>query len=127
MVACRATDAAHVEEQLRAYFPDAVVSDSTGFLVDQWHASDGSSVVIDFGLSQEFMRPLKTFSRFDADPLRVAAKSPTPSRAWQIAKRMGGALAQVGTPSSNELIALANDEYPDDMHLDDPRAQSSLG
>lgn len=187
-VACLGSDASQVEEQLRAYFPDAVISESSGFLADQWEARDGTPVIVDFGLSQEFMRPLKTFSRFDADPLigvmgalsnlepgeiavvqvlldaarapwatsvmrsvsdwegkaffvdapelpamaqqkvdrplfavvvRVATKSPTRSRAWQVAKRMGGALAQVSSPSSNELMALANDEYPDDVHLDD--------
>lgn len=187
-VACRENDAPHIQEQLRAYFPDAVLSELHGHLADQWDRNDGDAVIVDFGLSREFMRPLKTFSRFDADPLigvmgalsgleptdigvvqilfnaarapwavstmrsvsdwegeaffvdapelvklaqqkvdrpmfaavvRVATKSTTRDRAWQIAKRLGGALAQVGTPAGNELIALANDDYPDNCHLVD--------
>ena len=187
-VACQEADAPQVQEQLRAYFPDAVIVESTGFLADQWNAGAGTPAAVDFGLSQEFMRPLKTFSRFDVDPLigvmgalsnlepgdvavvqvlfeatrapwadsvmrsvsdweggaffadapellgmaqekverplfavvaRVAARSRTRTQAWQIAKRMGSALAQVGSPSSNELIALTNDEYPDKVHFED--------
>lgn len=187
-IACEGIDAPHVEEQLRAYFPDAVLSRANTFLHEQWAAGVGSPVIVDFGLSQEFMRPLKTFSRFDADPLigvvgalsnlesgeigilqvlvgaarepwagsvlrsvsdwegraffvdapelltmaeekvnrplfavvvRVATKSPTRDRAWQLAKRVGGALGQIGNPSSNELIALSNEDYPDSIHSQD--------
>jgi len=51
--------------------------------------------------------------------VRVAARSPEPKRAWQFAKRIGGAFAQLGNPTSNELIALSNAEYPDDAHVRD--------
>jgi hypothetical protein len=187
-IACAQRDAGQVQEQIRAYFPEAVISESVGFLSDVWTAGKGESLVVDFGLSQEFMRPLKTFSRFEADPLigllgslgdladgeitvmqvlfqsarrpwsesiarsvtdwqgeaffvdapelvsqarqkmdrplfsagiRVAVRSPSAERALQLVKRVGGALGQVGLPSSNELIALSNDEYPDDVHVQD--------
>jgi len=68
-IACAERDSRHVQQQIRAYFPEAVISEAPGFLVDAWTTGGGLPVVVDFGLSQEFMRPLKTFSRFDADPL----------------------------------------------------------
>lgn len=66
-VTCRQPDASRVRSQLRAFFPDAVISQSTGYLKEQW--SDSESVVIDFGLSNEFMRPLREFRSFEVDPL----------------------------------------------------------
>lgn len=68
-IACAERDLSHVQEQIRAYFPEAVVSEVSGFLADAWSAAAGLPVIVDFGLSREFMRPLKRFSRFDADPL----------------------------------------------------------
>lgn len=185
-MACAQGDVSHVQEQIRAYFPECVISEATNFLVDKWSAGRGAAIVVDFGLSQEFMRPLKTFSRFDTDPLigvlgslgdlvdgevavvqvlfqstrapwaasiirsitdwqgesffvdapellslsrdktnrplfatiiRTAVRCSEPERTWQIAKRIGGSFAQLGNPSSNELIALSNDEYPEDAHV----------
>ena len=193
-LACRSSDASHVQDQLRAYFPDAVILETQGSLAEQWDSGKGLGVVVDFGLSHEFMRPLKTFSKFDADPLigvmgalsdleasevgvvqvlfgparaswadsimrsvsdweggaffvdapellalakekttrplfsavlRVAVTSPAPGAAWQIAKRVGGALTQLGCPSGNELIALSNDDYPDDLHLENILARET--
>ena len=71
---CREPDEAQVREQLAAAFPDAVCRDGRGSLERHWGASmDRESVVVDFGLSQEFMLPLRTFGGFDADPLTAAA------------------------------------------------------
>ncbi len=188
------SDASHVQEQVRAYFPEAVISEETNALVDAWTFGRGPAVVVDFGLSQEFMRPIKTFPRFDTDPLigvlgslgdladgevavvqvlfqatrapwaasimrsvtdwqgdaffadapellplskdktdrplfaaviRLAVRGPAHERAWQVAKRIGGSFAQLGNPSSNELIALSNDDYPDDVHVGDVLARQS--
>src|ERR1035437_9093037 len=52
----------------------------------------------------------------DAQPifavvLRVDAQGGSKARSWEIAKALGGALAQFANPTSNELIALANDGY----------------
>lgn len=182
-------DAPQVREQLRAHFPDAIVSDSQDFLVNACGSADnGETFVADFGLSQEFMRPIKVFSRFDADPLvgivgalsdlepselavvqvlfqaaqapwstsimrsvtdwdgadffadapelvplakqktarplfacvlRVAVRAGTRGSCWQLAERIGGTLAQLAEPSSNEFIALENTDYPDDAHFAD--------
>ncbi|TKJ32908.1 MAG: hypothetical protein CEE38_22055 [Planctomycetes bacterium B3_Pla] len=65
---CREPDFVQVRQQLNAYFPDAVVyreGQSLASLGDD----DKQTVVVDFGLSQEFMRPLRTFRDLDPDPL----------------------------------------------------------
>jgi hypothetical protein len=183
-IACAAIDAPHVRDQARAYFPDAVILDTSGFLENTWREATGVTEVVDFGLSQEFMRPLKVFSKFDADPLigligalgelhageaavlqvllqtaarpwqtqimrsvssidgepffidapellslaqekiarplfavaiRLAVKSP--SRSWELVRRIGGTLAQFSRPDSNELVALDDTDYPKDAHI----------
>lgn len=188
-IACAVADAIHVQEQLRAHFPDVVCAANAGTLAEHWCGdAHDRQVVIDFGLSQEFMRPLRTFSRFDTDPLialtgslaelplgdvgilqvlfepvcaswpesilrsvttwdgaaffadapelltlakqkidrplfaaviRLATQSSTRKRAMVLAQRMGAALSQISNPASNELIALENDDYPDDAHARD--------
>lgn len=192
--ACSEEDADHVIEQIRAHFPDAVCSATDDALDDRDYLLTKSGVlVVDFGLSEEFMRPLRTLARFDADPLiavtgalsdlregeiaalqvlfravrapwsahtlqavigwkgegffadapeliglakqkverplfataiRVIASSaadgqPDGERQLQIAKRIGGALAQLAHPTSNQLIALSNDDYPQYEHVED--------
>ena len=64
--ACRESDALHVYGQCKAYFPTAVITKSEEgleILNDQ-----GKTCVIDFGLSDEFMRPLMLASHVDQDP-----------------------------------------------------------
>ncbi|MGH8545615.1 MAG: type IV secretory system conjugative DNA transfer family protein, partial [Gammaproteobacteria bacterium] len=67
-IVCREPDSRLIRQQLQAYFPDAVISLSADFLRQRW-TEDAESVVIDFGLSHEFMRPLRTFKNFEVDPL----------------------------------------------------------
>ncbi|MEK7795673.1 MAG: type IV secretion system DNA-binding domain-containing protein [Candidatus Hydrogenedentota bacterium] len=186
---CQEPDRQHLTQQLKAHFPDAMVSEARDYLDRHWQARlDSESVVVDFGLSHEFVRPIETFRNFDIDPLigvggtldhlesdeigilqvmfqpcrhrwaesilhsvtdwdggsffidapemvslarekisfplyavtvRVAASSPRPRRAWDIARGLGSALTQYSSPASNELIPLTNDGYPDDFHEHD--------
>lgn len=51
--------------------------------------------------------------------LRIAARGGDEARAWEIAKRIGGALGTYAEPTSNELMPLDNEGYPDDVHLED--------
>lgn len=69
-VACGERDRRHVREQLQAYFPDCLASARSGYLANLWNetATEGTAVV-EFGLSNEFMRPLRCFERFEPDPL----------------------------------------------------------
>ncbi len=65
---CRECDLAQVKQELRAYFPGAIFEVKESSLKNLTSNSQ-KSVVIDFGLSEEFMRPLKRFSQFEPDPL----------------------------------------------------------
>jgi hypothetical protein len=63
-------DERQVREQLQAYFPEAQLSARKGYLDGLWDLTGPkASAVVEFGLSKEFMRPLRRFERFDPDPL----------------------------------------------------------
>lgn len=71
-LACFEQDKGQVWQQLQAHFPDAVLTEETGFLEGLWHGEVNTkqeTVVVDFGLSNEFMQPLKMVKGFDPDPL----------------------------------------------------------
>lgn len=65
---CREPDLIQVRQQLNAYFPDVVVYREGQTLESLWD-NEKHTVVVDFGLSQEFMRPLRIFTNIDPDPL----------------------------------------------------------
>jgi len=69
-LACAERDRMALVQQLEAYFPDAAVREAPDRLM---LADDGDAgaeaVVVDFGLSEEFMRPLARQKTFDVDPL----------------------------------------------------------
>jgi hypothetical protein len=67
-MACRGRDANHAVKQLQACFPESVPLQSTEPLAELW-PQDKPTIVVDFGLSYEFMRPLRTFRKLDPDPL----------------------------------------------------------
>ena len=67
---CLESDKAHLKQQLQAYFPEGVLSEETEYLQRCWgEMGEGKAVIVDFGLSNEFMLPLKTYRNFDVDPL----------------------------------------------------------
>lgn len=68
--ACTSRDASLVEQQLKAHFPAAVFTHVPAFLASHWlplHDADG--LILDLGLSHEFMRPIKSVRNFGVDPL----------------------------------------------------------
>ena len=67
-IVCRESDLMQVRQQLKAYFPDLVLYEEGETLRRLWD-STRHTATIDFGLSNEFMRPLRTFKNFDPDPL----------------------------------------------------------
>jgi len=67
-ICCRENDRIAVYQQLSAFFPDCVIEEQAENLRNLWRA-DEEGIVIDFGLSQEFMRPLRFFNSLDPDPL----------------------------------------------------------
>jgi len=72
--ACRGPDVSTLREQLRAHFPDVAVTEDPGSLERAWESADpGVTLVVDFGLAHEFMRPFRTVKTLDPDPLIAVA------------------------------------------------------
>jgi len=65
---CRTSDMFHVESQVKAYFPECVIQQSTDFL-EGFGSDSAFASVVHFGLQEEFMRPLRMTDKFDPDPL----------------------------------------------------------
>lgn len=73
---CWEQDKFQLRQQIQAHFPEAMITEEEGFLLRQWNQPfRAEAVVVDFGLSQEFVRPLDTFRNFDVDPLIGVAGS----------------------------------------------------
>lgn len=66
---CAASDRAQTCEHIRAYFPDAVLRERSGFLHRSWESAGDATLLVDFGLSREFMLPLRISRDFEVDPL----------------------------------------------------------
>ena len=50
--------------------------------------------------------------------VRACASAPTAARAWQIVRGIGNGLSVLSDPASNDLIALTNEDYPDEWHAE---------
>lgn len=68
-VACRLPDRERVAGRVKAFFPEAVVSDTPYGLRGGWQDTPGHTAAVEFGLAREFMLPLRTFRDFRPDPL----------------------------------------------------------
>jgi hypothetical protein len=68
-IACAEGDRAQLYQQIPAYFPDLVLRDRFSFLDEQWQSAGPETAIVEFGLSREFMLPLRTVRDFDVDPL----------------------------------------------------------
>jgi hypothetical protein len=64
-----AQDYSRLSGQMRAYFPEAVVTKRTGYLEGLWENAGSMPLLVDFGLSREFLLPLEVASSFEVDPL----------------------------------------------------------
>jgi len=185
----RPPDQGFVRQQYEAYFPEIALVETPEGLPSWWAGSAGDQVaIVDFGLSQEFTRPLRPIAGFEVDPLisvvgalngveegelaclqilfravrnpwsgsilravtdneggaffrdapemlslarqkvarplyavviRLAAKSASRQRAWDLVRSMSAGFGRLCDPPSNELIPLTNDEYSDAQHVDD--------
>jgi hypothetical protein len=66
--ACREIDLPQIEQQIRSFFPEMVIKEGKK-VADKLRAKNQHTMIVDCGLSEEFMRPLLTFKNFDPDPL----------------------------------------------------------
>lgn len=77
-VVCSEDDFPGVQPQLEVHFPDCSFSEESDTLRGLWDGdSRHYSVIVDFGLSDEFMLPLETLSGFDPDPLTAVVGAMT--------------------------------------------------
>lgn len=69
-------------------------------------------------LEPNFLASLKNklSSPLFAVSVRLMAQAEDRQRAWEIVRRIGGGLRQFSDPAGNELIALSNDNYPENDH-----------
>lgn len=85
-VTCATTEAATVHQAIAAYFPEAIIEEREDALVQAWEDGGGSQgLVVDLGLSNEFMRPVRTFRRFDVDPLIAIVAGLSDVRSGEVA------------------------------------------
>jgi len=63
---CREEDSIFLLSQLKAYFPQVVTTFSTA--VEELFSDDLKTFIFDFGLAEEFMRPITSSRNFDLDP-----------------------------------------------------------
>ena len=67
-ICCRKEDENTVFQKLRAYFPEAILTKETNLLSRAWDNSQ-PTIIADFGLSNEFLLPIKTADSLEVDPL----------------------------------------------------------
>ncbi len=65
--ACTEKDAPQIKQQIKSHLPNCFLKETTGYLTETWINGAPDNLIVDFGLSNEFMLPLKTASQFDAD------------------------------------------------------------
>ena len=73
-VACAVADSELLRQHTKAIFPKAIVVEVPGALEQAFSAvGSGQTAVVEFGLSEEFMLPLKVSGGFRVDPLTAVA------------------------------------------------------
>ncbi|HUR44740.1 MAG TPA: helix-turn-helix domain-containing protein [Candidatus Saccharimonadales bacterium] len=113
-------DQRQVREQLLAYFPDAIFADQTGYLKGLWNASvHGRKAVVEFGLSQEFMRPIRSFDRFEPDPLAGIIGAMVELAPGEIAL-LQILFAPTRHPWPESILRAVTDNQGDPFFVDDP-------
>lgn len=113
-------DQRQMREQLQAYFPEALLSERKGYLEGVWDQTGRKgTAVVEYGLSKEFMRPLRRFERFDPDPLTgligaMAELDPDDTALFQVL------FAPVRHPWPLSIMRAVTDEAGDSFFIDDP-------
>ncbi len=120
-ISCREAEAVPIAQQITAYFPEAVIEEHQDVLVQSWQdAGWHERFIIDFGLSNEFMRPMRTFKNFGVDPLIAIAGALSDVRSGEVAVLQ--VLFQSCRHSWSESIMRAvSDGMGDSFFADDPQ------
>ncbi|MGA2147320.1 MAG: helix-turn-helix domain-containing protein [Bryobacteraceae bacterium] len=113
-------DERQMREQLQAYFPEALLAARNGYLEAVWEESGRkSTAIVEYGLSKEFMRPLRCFERFDPDSLAgligaMAELDQADTALFQVL------FTPVRHPWSESILRAVMDEAGDSFFVDDP-------
>lgn len=113
-------DHRQMREQLQAYFPEALLSERKGYLAAIWDETGRkATAVVEYGLSKEFMRPLRCFERFDPDPLAgligaMAELNPDDTALFQVL------FAPIHNPWTESIVRAVTDEAGESFFIDDP-------
>jgi predicted DNA-binding transcriptional regulator AlpA len=113
-------DRQHLREQLQAYFPEGLLSERSGYLEALWdRTGTKETAAVEFGLSKEFMRPLRSFERFDPDPLvgvigAMGELGVAETGVFQVL------LTPVRHPWPESMIRAVTDDAGDSFFIDDP-------
>ncbi len=63
------TDASEIRSLFTSYFPEAVIEERQETLISVWKQAEAAeTLIVEFGLSKEFMLPLNTHQRLRTDP-----------------------------------------------------------
>jgi hypothetical protein len=65
---CRISDKEYLYSQLKAYFPDASILEDNGIIEGIFDNNLSQFYMVDYGLKEEFMRPLPMAQSLDQDP-----------------------------------------------------------
>jgi Type IV secretory pathway, VirD4 components len=68
-ICCGLADEGRVSECIRSYFPEVKIRQKQSFLSSLWNAESRYACMIDFGLSEYSIRPLRSDPHLDTDPL----------------------------------------------------------
>ncbi len=66
-IVCRVQDAPHVRSHINAYFPACVI-EQTNEALDSIIRAEKLTYIVEFGLKDEWMRPISQTERFELDP-----------------------------------------------------------
>jgi predicted DNA-binding transcriptional regulator AlpA len=119
-MACARPDRKQVREQLQAYFPDGILTERDGYLRALWSETGSrETVAVDFGLSNEFMRPLRVYERFEPDPLAGLVGAMAELARDEVAL-LQILFAPVSHPWSESIMRAVTDGAGDSFFVDDP-------
>lgn len=113
-------DHRQVREQLQAYFPETLLSERKGYLEAVWDQTGRkATAIVEYGMSKEFMRPLRCFERFDPDPLAgligaMAELDPADTALFQVL------FSPVRHPWPESIMRAVTDKAGDPFFMDDP-------
>lgn len=113
-------EAVAVAQQITAYFPEAVVDERKDYFDRAWHeAGWHEQFIVDFGLSHEFMRPLRTFRNFGVDPLIAVAGALSDVRSGEVAM-LQVLFRSCRNPWSQSIIRAVTDGTGESFFVDAP-------